>query len=364
MSDVVLSGYYGFRNAGDEAILYAMIEKLRSIKPEIRITVLSNEPEKTAQQYQVEAVNRWRLLDVFKAISNSRLLISGGGSLLQDVSSANSPLYYLGVIMLAKLLGKRTMVYAQGIGPLKRSRNRILASWLLNRVDQLTVRDSGSRDELLSLGVNRSITITSDPVLGLSGESIPLEPGAEILARNGVSKEGRGPLLGVFIRPWMENGYLAELAEAFDILVEEGWNIVFIPMQFPRDITIAKETAKLMNKEAVVLKEMYTPLEILSLVKSLDLVLGMRLHALISAAVMGIPLIGLSYDPKVDRFLQQVGQASHISVNNLRPQVVVEMVKWAYGRHGELSAELQEKLGPLSEKAGMTAQMAVELLDI
>lgn len=362
MGNVVLSGYYGFQNTGDEAILYAIIQKLRSIRPEIQITVLSNDPEKTAQQYQVEAVNRWRIFDVFKALFRCRMLISGGGSLLQDVSSPNSPLYYLGIIFLAKLLGRRTMVYAQGIGPLSINRNKRLVSWLLKRVDLLTVRDSGSKDELLALGVNRTIIITADPVLGLSGELIAHNPGAEILARNGVCKEGRGPLLGVFIRPWMANGFIQELARAFDALAEEGWKTVFIPMQFPRDIAIAKETVKLMNREAVILKEAYTTAEILSLTKNLDLVLGMRLHALIGGAVMGVPVIGLSYDPKVDRFLEQMGQALLISLNDLCSKSLVEMVKWAYCQRQELSAELREKLRPLAEKACATAQMAVDLL--
>ena len=100
MSKVVLSGYYGFNNSGDETILYAMITMFRKIEPSLEITVLSNEPEKTAKQYGVEAVNRWKWGQVFRAVSGCDLFISGGGSLLQDVSK-NSPLYYLAVILLA-----------------------------------------------------------------------------------------------------------------------------------------------------------------------------------------------------------------------------------------------------------------------
>ena len=105
MSKIIISGYYGFNNAGDEAVLYSIINSLRKSNPEVGITVLSNKPELTAKAYNVEAVNRWKYLEIARAIRKSDLLISGGGSLLQDVTSKNGILYYLGIILMARMLG-------------------------------------------------------------------------------------------------------------------------------------------------------------------------------------------------------------------------------------------------------------------
>ena len=110
----------------------------------------------------------------------------------------NSPLYYLGIIFLAKLLGKKTMLYSQGIGPLIRKRNRKAAAWLINKLNLVTVRDEGSKRELLEMGVVREVSVGADPVLGLPGDLIDTQAGREILARNGIEPEER--LLGLFIR--------------------------------------------------------------------------------------------------------------------------------------------------------------------
>ncbi len=362
MSRVVLSGYYGFNNAGDEAILYAIIRTLRKIEPGIEITVLSNEPAKTAKQYHVRACRRWKLGEVIKALSTCDLLISGGGSLLQDVTSKLSPLYYLGVIFLARLLERPVMVYAQGIGPLRTRINRSLSAFVLNRVNAITVRDQRSKEDLVAMGVEREITVTADPVLGLSPENISVELGREILERNGFCPGEGQKLLGVYIRSWKDNAYLPELVKACDKLAEEGWKIVFVPMQFPGDITISRQAAKQMKHEALVLKEMYNPEEILSITKNMDLVLGMRLHALIKGAVARVPVVGLSYDPKVDRFLESIGHQALISVENLRGETLIEMVKWAYSRREEISKDLQTRLAPLYQKAWQNARIALGLL--
>lgn len=363
MSKVVLSGYYGFNNSGDETILYAMITMFRKIEPSLEITVLSNEPEKTAKQYGVEAVNRWKWGQVFRAVSGCDLFISGGGSLLQDVSSKNSPLYYLAVILLARLLGKRVMIFAQGIGPLINKRNRRIAAWILNHVTAITVREIRSQAELEALGVKLPVEVTADPALGLNINNLDMETGAQILTRNDFSVAAEDKKLGVFIRSWGGNTFIKELATALDALAGQGWKIAFMPMQFPKDIAIAKETVKLMQNEAIILKEMYSPEEMLAIIQHFDVVLGMRLHALIDAALLGKPIVGLSYDPKVDRFLEQVGQVSLLSVQNLKTQTLLEVVQWAYDKRAEQSEDMLQRIKPLYQKAWRTARIAMELLN-
>ena len=117
VKNIIISGYYGSNNFGDECILNVLVEKLKEYN--LDITVLSLNPEKTSEINQVKALKSFALLDVAKAIKNSDMLISGGGSLLQDVTSVKSLFYYLLIIFLAKFFNKKVFIFAQGIGPIK-----------------------------------------------------------------------------------------------------------------------------------------------------------------------------------------------------------------------------------------------------
>src|SRR5690625_3113260 len=111
---VLISGYYGYGNFGDEALLAGLLSLIRELGAEP--LVLSGQPERTRAEHGVEAVHRYRGLP--GALRRADALISGGGGLLQDASSSRSLSYYLGVLRLARLAGLRTMVYGQSIGPL------------------------------------------------------------------------------------------------------------------------------------------------------------------------------------------------------------------------------------------------------
>ena len=146
---IVLSGYYGFDNVGDEAILFAIIQSLKEYHPGVNLTVLSNNPEKTAASYKVNAVNRWNINEVRKALKESDCLISGGGSLLQDETGMKSISYYSGVMKIAQFLKKPVFIYAQGMGPVKSKINRQIMKHVLQRSEMITVRDKHSKSCLL-----------------------------------------------------------------------------------------------------------------------------------------------------------------------------------------------------------------------
>lgn len=389
MAKIVLSGYYGFNNLGDDAILYTIIRTLKEIDSTLEITILAHDPEKMRKYYNEEginAVNRWSIIEVFRAISQCDLFISGGGSLLQDVSSTNGILYYLGLIWLARFLEKPVMIYAQGVGPVVKPRNKRLTGWILNGVNKITVRDQESKEDLLSLGVQQEITVTADPVFCLYKHKVDEKAGLEILARYGIRKQQleqqpekqseqqpeeepeqqpkKEKLLGVYLRPWRKNEYLLPLVEALRKMAEKGWKLVFVPMQFPADITIAREAAQLLRDyNPVVLKERYSPAEILSLTSKFDLLLGMRLHSLILATVTGVPLVGLSYDHKIDRFLRQIGQVALFSTNNLDAQRLAEMLSWTDENQEDLRKEMETRTQVMYQKAWQNARIAMSMLE-
>ena len=166
---VVMSGYYGFSNAGDDAILEAIQQAIHEASDHICVTALSNDPELTRRQYGLEAIPRFRVLKVFSALRRCDALLSGGGSLLQDTTSTRSLLYYLTVIRCAHWLGKPVMLYANGIGPVRRPANRRRVKRVVEQATLITLRDHSSARELQDMGVTRTdLHVTADPVFHLS----------------------------------------------------------------------------------------------------------------------------------------------------------------------------------------------------
>jgi polysaccharide pyruvyl transferase CsaB len=306
----VVSGYFGFNNIGDEAILYSMLTLWRKFFPEGEFTVLSSNPAKTKSLYQVEAANRWRLKEIKQAISGSDLLVSGGGSLLQDVTGLKSLLYYLGVIRLAKYLKKPVFFYAQGIGPVQRVTGRYLVRRVVNQVDLITVRDEESAQALKGMGVDRpEIYVTADPVLGLTSEALKLNEELNFaLVKELFDKyhlEQSKPTAGFCLRSWPDLKEAQErvFVQAGEVLRGEGWQVVFLPFHYPADLPLAQKLAQSFTPSAAVIKEELTVPQLMAIMSKLKLVVGMRLHALIIAAVMGVPFVGIAYDPKITRFL-------------------------------------------------------------
>lgn len=363
MSDIVISGYYGFGNAGDEAMLTAMIEALQDVDPAVRITVISGNPADTRRRHGVAAVYRLNYPAITALLMRSELLISGGGSLLQDVTSDRSLYYYLSIMMLAKKLGKPVMLYAQGVGPVRGALAKGAMRYIGNLVDLITVRDEGSRDELKSLGITAPpVHVTADPVLAL--HPVDGEFGRLILRRHNL--EGAKPLVGISAREWRDwSHYKDVMARAADRLAEEmGARIVFLPMQWPDDGVVSKKILGRMKQPAVLLEGEYTTSEMLSIVGNLDFLIGIRLHALIFAALMQVPLVGVSYDPKIDRFLETIGERHAGTLQSVSTDTLLQKIREMWSTtSGNADKSREERLGSLRSKAFHNAELALELIE-
>ncbi len=322
MHNLVVSGYYGSRNGGDEAMLAAMLEVLSELDPKLNITVISSDPEDTRRRHGVEAVSWLDMPGILCVLRKADLLISGGGSLLQNVTSGRSLYYYMGIIFWAHVLGTPVMLYAQGIGPIYGSFARRMMSWLGNHVDVITVRDHGSLEELESLHIHSPhIECTADPVLAIN--PVGREAGHSILKK--YHADGAKPTVGISVREWRGWMHYKEvLAGAVDAIVRElDARVVFLPMQYPEDVKAAEAIAAMAQESCTVLEDEYTTSELLSLVGCMDLMVSIRLHALIFAGVMGVPMIGVSYDPKIGRFMDSIGDRV---VGNLQDITVEELM--------------------------------------
>ncbi len=362
MYDVMISGYYGFRNSGDDAILAAIIDNLRSIKNNIRIVVLSKTPEATAANYGVDSIDRFNLFKVIVTMRKTKLFLNGGGNLIQDVTSTRSLFYYLTTICLAKLLGLKVMLYANGIGPVAGPVNRYFTSKIINSVDVITLREATSSLELEAMGITKPrIVITADPALGL--EPADLDGTRQILAKEGIPEEG--PLVGFFIRKWEGyEVYSRIIARTADYLKEKyNAGALFVPLHFPADLSVAEDIASKTENAPFIIKNIYSAGEILGIMQKMDLVLGMRLHALIYSVSLAVPVIGLIYDPKVQGFLEYVDQPSGGNVENLDFEKLKGLIDEIWSNKSEIAIKLAERNKVLKQKAYENAEIAIGLLE-
>ncbi len=350
MDKIVISGYYGFQNTGDEAVLCALVETLRAAAPKMDITVLSNAPEETSAALSVKAVDRWKLFTVIRTLKESGLLISGGGSLLQDVTGRKSILYYLGVMWLARLCGCKVMVCGQGIGPVNGKFHRWLVQRILNRADRILVRDEQSAAELAAMGVRREISVTADPVLGWKREKAK-EPY--------LRPAGRNVLL--CLRPWphLDKEVLARVA---DYLLSTEWNVYFLPFHEPVDAELSRQIMEQMQGEALLIGEGMSPSEKMTLVGEADLVLGMRLHSLVMAAAGAVPFVAISYDPKVDAFCARTGQPVVGRAEALSAADICYGIEEAWRRRGSSHDKLQKQAAGWHQQNRELAAEAIALL--
>lgn len=317
---IVISGYYGFDNIGDEAVLYTILSALRSSVKNIECVVLSQNPEKTKALYNVEAVNRWDMKAVIKVIRESHLLISGGGSLLQDITSNKTILYYLGIIKIAQWYKKKVVFYSQGIGPVKHSYNKWLIKRVANHVDALFVREEQSKKLLEDFGVKKAVTVAADPVLGIKPSAHVYKYVKDLL---GVQKA-----IGVYIRPWQDEEIILDtLEEALKYMISEGYEVYLIPMYYDQDLEIALKLKARLKEHTVVMDKKLTIDEVVSYTASFEFVIGMRLHSLIMAAAMQVPMIGLSYDPKVTDFMKEMQIPYCIDVKDMDGKKLISRAK-------------------------------------
>lgn len=349
---IVISGYYGFGNAGDEAVLSAMLSALRERLPAPRITVLSADPAATRRIHSVQAVPRAGLR-LLGTLAGADLFISGGGSLIQDVTSARSALYYLGLLALGAVLSHRTMVYAQGIGPLRRGWIRRLARAVLDRTDLISVRDDDSLQALRELGLAGAVHVVADPVFAL--DPAPDSHVRDLLGPPGV------PRIGVAVRPWGDNSYAGALIDALRGAREQtGAQVVVFAFHPARDLALSRATADALGVQVV---GDLLPREMMAAVARCDLLIGVRLHALIAAISSGVPVVGVSYDPKVDALFRRVGVGPLLAVQGLQPGPLQQAILSVWGSRDEIRARLRPLAAGLRADALRAADLARSALE-
>lgn len=358
---IVISGYYGFNNSGDDALLMSIVNGIKQTYDDAEITVLSKAPNDTARHYGVKAINRYNIFSVLHCIKKCDLLISGGGTLIQDATSTKSLLYYLSVIKLAKMMKKKVMLYANGIGPLNSFKNIEKTKSTLNEVDLITLRDEHSRKELEQIGVTEPIIkLTADPAFLLEAD----DKGYEILNNYGVPQDQ--PLMCVSVRQWKNNPENFEeiMAEFCDYAYEKyGLFTILIPMQHNVDFDIATNVKNKMKNRAVVVGTNYPVSSVLSIMQKMTVCVGMRLHTLIYAASSLVPTVGIVYDPKVSGFMEYMGKERLIAVEEVDGEILASLLDEVCADYDSIRSHMKFNMRRLADKASENIEYMKKLLD-
>ena len=356
----VISGYYGFGNNGDDALLLAITKEIKSLYPDAEITVLSKSPKKTEKQYHVRSVNRYNVFSVLNALHRCDMLISGGGTLVQDATSTKSLIYYLTVIRIAKFFKKKVMLYANGIGPLTSFKNIERTKDILNTVDLITLRDKNSLAELEQIGVRKEIMeLTADPAFLLE----PDGNGSKILETYGVAEDGK--LMCISLRNWkdMPKDFSKIIAGFCDYAFEKhGIYTVLLPMQVSVDYKLASDVKNKMKNKATIVSGKYPVESVLSVIDKMYVCVGMRLHTLIYSASRIVPAIGIVYDPKVKGFLDYINEERYVDLSEISEEGLCKLLDEICENHSEVTSHMRYAIGLIKKKAKRNGELMQELL--
>jgi len=359
-TNVVISGYYGYHNSGDDMLLQSIVENLQAYRDDLSLTVLSLNPKDTRAQFNVNAIHRFNFISVFWQLRKTGLLITGGGNLIQDETSTKSLIYYLLVINMARRLGAKNMLYANGIGPVYRPVNVRRARRALNKVELVTLREPESLEALSQICVSGpEVHVTADAALALP----PADSCAELLRKVGVT----GPFFAVNLRSWPHNppDLEEQVAEFTDHVVETyGYQAVFVPMRLDQDSDISHRVMALMKNPSVFIEpDLHDYNQARAIMSAADFALAMRLHALVYAMEKGVPGIGLVYSPKVRQFMDSMGQSFHMPVEETQAKKLMEFAQTIHRDYGKISADIYAAADKLRELSARNAELCIELIN-
>jgi polysaccharide pyruvyl transferase CsaB len=398
MNRIVISGWYGNRNVGDEAILASMLASLKKEIEGLDVTVLSTDPIATTRIHGVKSVDqpgfgltylatallRRRSFETLTAFLKADVFILGGGGFLSDWQSWSVIPRWLAQIAAAKLLRKRTMLYAVGIGPISSRIGMRLTRAIVNSfVDSITVRDKSSKECLQRAGVRKEIEVTADPAISLlPGDSARAH---EIIKEDGICCVEN--MIGLAVMPYFHvpeywpgmltryETLLNQLTMLADFIVSElGVCVVIIPMQVPEDLDFSNRILNhVKHRDRVwVVRGEYAPVEIMGIMGQMKMIIGMRLHSLILAAAMAVPVVGVVTHSKSWEFLSELdqeqyavglGDGANWPDNDIDIEDLKAKIREVWLHREEIALEIEERLVHLKERESENGRMLKNLID-
>lgn len=371
MKRISIQGFYGMGNLGDEAILQSIAHKFRQ-NTSLEITVFSRNHEQVKKLHKIKTIpekGKATFLKRLWEIKRSTVFCLGGGGLLKDYGDNSSSLAgWLHLTQIAMKLNVKTSLCAIGVDHILYNDSKLLLQEVLNKIDVLTVRDQESKNHLQQLGIKKEITVTSDPAILLT-----------IPKRRKLSLEASGPRVMICLRHWFSKGnyiespeknihFIKTVAQTADYLIEElSASIQFVPLrttQYDDDRTVANQVIKIMRNpdKTTNVTSQPTVQEFLQLLNTTDLVLGMRLHALILAASSGIPIVGFAYMPKVEYFMSSLDQSKFcINMDEVDTMYFISKIIQSFDNHEKRSQNICNNIEMLQHNTHMGLEKIIDL---
>ncbi|MBS1704251.1 MAG: polysaccharide pyruvyl transferase CsaB [Armatimonadetes bacterium] len=342
MSKVLVAGYYGCGNVGDDAILLGFLQGMQG--KNVDVTVMSGNPEETRRMYGVQTINRRDMSEFGQAIASCDALVFAGGSIFQDVTSVKSVAYYSNLVRVAKKSNKKVVLLGQGIGPLNSLFGKQLAKGAFNSCDAICVRDPQSVKALKDVGYKGTPRVTADLAFLLPKPTV--DPSVESYQLGGMT--------GVAVIP-RPHGKGPQIANFFSELCAQLMKLRMMPMLVEMDREddrpLIMEIEKRQGGKIPTIKNFNTPMQMMQQFVRLDGVISMRLHGGILASAMGLPPLMLSYDPKVSAFSQLMGLPTAVDALKANPTQIVEGYMAMHRDRDRLKAQIEKKVGELRSQA-------------
>lgn len=337
--DFMISGYYGSSNFGDDLTLKGLNNYLSDKKG----TVLSCNPQNTNVPQNVQVLHRFHLPKIKKALKQTKVFLLGGGSILQDATSNRSLFYYSYIMKMAVRCHCKTMLYANGIGPITKKRNQKRTIKLLNQIDLITVRDCDSAELLHSFNITTPIVVTADDVFS---QSFPQKSTEQTIEQKNI--------VGVNFKLSAETDErIEELAKALAILAEKHRLFYYlIPYHLGQDLLPLQSIHKIIPDISKVIHPNGDPLTTVQAIASCNYHICERLHGQIMSTIFGIPVLPIDYDPKNRSFAVEIGLEDYLVGHD---DLTAESLTAAFEKVLRDKTKIKERLQNYAQQAKETA---------
>lgn len=298
---LLIAGWYGHRNTGDEAILSGLLRGIRSRWPQLCVTVLSGRPCDTEREHRVKAVYGWSLRSLIREISRTDFLLIGGGSPIFDTFDMRPIRYWLGMMSVACSLGKPFGMIGS-VGPFRRPASVRLAALALGRTQFLSLRDEDSyryAHEQLHLPSGK-LTLASDLAFGM-------EPADTEWARQHSFPCHERCLIGVALRSWPPYDMPAAARTLAGSLPPEALPVLLPLDRAEDDAAILDIFRDAWGGDVLTLPDSLGVTQVAGVIQALDFLVSVRLHGLVLGAMGGVPGIALAYASKVVSLGREIG---------------------------------------------------------
>lgn len=359
---ILMYGYFGAGNTGDEAIMETEIKILRELNPNLEISALTFNAER-AKELNVIPVNSKDVLEILEAVEKCDMIISGGGGLFQDITGSMTPFFYGLMIGLGSIVEKPVFIFGQGFGPVTTKEGINYVKKFLPLCTKATFRDEESVKEFKVYAPNIPAYYTADPAFAYDkGNS---ENGIKLLEKFGVKNLTGKKIVYFTIREFKNLDYkiIAKgINKWYESIKDKNIILVIIPFQFCYDKIISKNISESLTFENYCTPEVKVS-EIMDLfdVENCEMIFSTRLHGIVLGAISHKCVLAIRYDFKVQRICD-ILKAPYEQLEGINEEKICELMKKCWNNRKEISEKVYNIAMKEKEKVYDTAKMALDLL--